>query len=74
MIIYANGKVIATDTEGDTQPIGVTGIALVQDELKVSGQEQESLLLKILKELIKTNIHMSLLTDVNIIDRDVEVQ
>ena len=73
MIVHAKGKVIATDTEGNTQPIGVTGVAFIQDELKVSGQEEESLLLKILKELKINNIHMSLLTDVNIRNNDVEV-
>jgi hypothetical protein len=69
MIVYANGKVLATDTEGDTQSIGVVGV--YQDELKTSDHEQENILLKILKELKKNNLHMSLLTDTNIKNSDV---
>jgi len=61
MIIYANGKVIATDIKGNTQDIGVVGAG--QDELKVADHEQENLLSKILKELKINNFHMSLLTD-----------
>jgi hypothetical protein len=71
MIIYANGKVLATDTEGNTQPVGVVGAE--QDEVKVSDHEQENLLSKILIELKKNNFYMSLLTDVNIKNSDVEV-
>jgi len=71
MIIYANGKVLATDTEGNTQTIGVVGAK--QNELKTSDHEQENLLAKILKELKKNNIYMSLLTDETIKNNDVEV-
>jgi hypothetical protein len=71
MIIYANGKVIATDIEGNTQSIGVVGVEI--DELKVSDHEQENLLSKILKELKKINLHMSLLSDEDIKNYDVEV-
>lgn len=70
MIIYANGKVIATDIEGNTQDIGVVGAE--QDELKVSDHENENLLSKILKELKINNFHMSLLTDNNIDNSDME--
>jgi len=70
MIIYANGKVTATDTEGSTQSVGVVGVE--QDEIKVSDHEQENLLLKILKELQKNNFYMSLLTDINIENSDME--
>ena len=70
MIVYANGKVLATDTEGDTQSIGVVGAD--QDELKTSDHEQENILLKILKELKKNNLHMSILTDTYIRDSDME--
>jgi hypothetical protein len=70
MIVYANGKVIATDTEGNTQDIGVTGAE--QDELKVADHEQENLLSKILKELKINNFHMSMLTDTYIRNSDVE--
>lgn len=71
MIVYTNGKVIATDTEGNTQSIGVIGTE--QDELKVADHEQENLLSKILKELKINNFHMSLLTDINIENSDIEV-
>lgn len=71
MIVYANGKVLATDTEGDTQSIGVVGTG--QDELKTSDHEQENILSKILKELKMNNLYMSLLTDANIRNSDVEV-
>ena len=71
MIVYANGKVLATDTDGNTQSIGVVGAE--QDELKISDHEQENLLSKILKELKKNNLYMSLLTDTNIKNSDVEV-
>ena len=71
MIVYANGKVLATDTDGNTQSIGVVGTG--QDELKISDHEQENLLSKILKELKKNNLYMSLLTDTNIRNSDVEV-
>ena len=70
MIVYANGKVLATDTDGDTQSIGVVGA--VQDELKTSDHEQENILSKILKELKKNNLHMSILTDTYIRDSDME--
>jgi hypothetical protein len=71
MIVYANGKVIATDTEGNTQPIGVVGAE--QDEIKVSDHEQENLLTKMLKELKKMNLHLTILSDENIRNNDVEV-
>ena len=71
MIIYANGKVLATDVKGDTQSIGVIGVE--QDELKVSDHEQENLLSKILKELKKNNFYMSILTDTNIRNSDMGV-
>lgn len=70
MIVYANGKVLATDTEGDIQSIGVVGAD--QDELKTSDHEQENILSKILKELKKNNLHMSILTDTYIRDSDME--
>lgn len=72
MIVYANGKVIATDADGNTQSIGAAGIAKKQDELKMSGQQVESLLLKILKESMKTNMHLSFLTDEHVTNVSVE--
>lgn len=70
MIVYANGKVIATDTEGNTQDIGITGTE--QDELKVADHDQENLLSKILRELKINNFHMSLLTDNYVKNSDME--
>ena len=55
MIIYSNGKVIATDPEGNTQDIGVVGAE--QDELKVSDHNQSNILNKILKQIKITNLH-----------------
>ena len=69
MIIYSNGKVIATDTEGNTQNIGVVGAE--QNEIKVADHEQENLLSKILKELKINNFHMSILTDTDIKNSDI---
>jgi len=70
MIVYANGKVIATDTEGNTQPIGVVGVE--QNEIKVSDHEQENYLSKILKQLKINNFHMAILTDTFIKNSDME--
>jgi len=70
MIVYANGRVIGTDIDGNTQDISVVGVE--QDELKVSDHEQENLLSKILKQLKINNFHMSLLTDTYIENSDVE--
>ena len=72
MIVHAQGKVIGTDTDGNTQSIGVAGIAEEQDELKMSGQQIESLLGKILKELIKTNLRWALWTDIEIKNHDIK--
>lgn len=71
MIIYANGKLKATDTDGNTQDIGVVGVE--QDEIKVSDHEQENLLGSILKELKKMTIHFSILNDISLENKDVEV-
>ena len=70
MIIYANGKVLATDTKGNVQSVGVVGAE--QDEIKVNDHEQSNLLSKILKELKINNLYMSLLSDENIKSSDVE--
>ena len=72
MIVHANGKIIGTDTDGNTQPIGATGIAKKQDELKMSGQKIESLLGKILKELIKADLRWALWTDIEIKNHDIK--
>lgn len=71
MIIYANGRLIATDLDGNTQPISV--IDVEQDTLKVGDDESRNLLSHVVKELKILNLHMSFITD-NVIDReDVEV-
>jgi hypothetical protein len=69
MIIYANGKVLGTDPDGNTSEIGVTGPE--GDELKVSNLESSDLLSYMLKELKKMNIHLSLMTDVILNDEDI---
>ena len=70
MIVYANGKMLATDINGNVQSIGVVGVE--QNEIKVSDHEQENLLSKILKELKKNNLYMALLTDSHIENSDME--
>ena len=71
MIIYANGRLTATDLDGNTQPISVIGAE--QDTLKVADDESRDLLYSVIKELKILNLHMSFITD-NVIDReDVEV-
>jgi hypothetical protein len=69
MIIYANGKVLGTDPDGNTSEVGVTGPT--GDELKVSNIDSQELLSKIWKELKKLNIHLSLVTDVALTNEDV---
>ena len=71
MIVYANGKMIATDRDGNTQNISISGPE--QDEVRVSDFEQENLLNSILKELKKMNIHFSIINDMFIKNEDVEV-
>ena len=71
MIVYANSSIVATDTEGNAYKVGVAGPE--QDELKVTSFEQENLLVSILKELIKINLHFSMINDTFIENEDVEV-
>jgi hypothetical protein len=70
MIIYANGKVLGTDTAGDTQPITAQGPEV--DELKVSDMETRTHLNNIIKELKILNLHMAILNDTNISRSDVK--
>jgi hypothetical protein len=71
MIVYANGRLTATDLDGNTQPIAVIGVE--QDTLKAADDNSRDLLYNIIKELKILNLHMSIITD-NTIDReDVEV-
>ncbi len=71
MIVYANGRVVATDTDGDTQPVGVVGTQ--QDTLKVADDESRGLLFNVIQELRILNMHMTDMTD-NVIEKeDVEV-
>lgn len=71
MIIYANGSLKATDIDGNTQNIGVVGAD--QDEIKVSDHEQENLLRNILKEMKKMTLHLSIINDMDIQNKDVEI-
>ncbi len=71
MIIYANGSLKATDINGNTQNIGVVGAE--QDEIKVSDHEQENLLRSILKEMKKMTFHLSIINDMYIENKDVEI-
>jgi hypothetical protein len=71
MIIYANGKVLATDSDGNTQEVAVIGP--YSDELKVGDDESRDYLHSIIKELRILNLHMSMMTDQNIRRQDVEV-
>lgn len=67
MIVYANGRLTATDLHGNTQPISVIGAE--QDTLKVADDESRDLLYNVIKELKILNLHMSIITD-NTIDRE----
>jgi len=67
MIVYANGRLTATDLDGNTQPISVIGVE--QDTLKVADDEARDLLYNVIKELKILNLHMSVITD-NTIDRE----
>jgi hypothetical protein len=71
MIVYASGKVLGTDGDGDTQEITAQGPE--SDELKVSDNEARDYLHSIIKELRILNLHMSLMTDQHINRQDVEV-
>jgi len=71
MIIYANGTLKATDVNGNTQNIGVVGPQ--QDELKTSDLNQQDILENIVKELKMMNLHLALMTDVDIDRETVEV-
>ena len=71
MIVYANGRVIGTDIDGNAQFVSIIGAE--QDTLKAADDESRTLLAAIIKELKITNLHLSLITD-NVIERiDVEV-
>ncbi|MBY9000890.1 MAG: hypothetical protein KGD64_08260 [Candidatus Heimdallarchaeota archaeon] len=71
MIIYANGRLKATDVLGNTRDIGVVGTE--QDEVKVSDHEQENILRGILKELKKMTFHFSIINDMSIENKDLEI-
>lgn len=66
MIVYANGRVIGTDIDGDAQFVSIIGAA--QDTLKAADDESRTLLAAIIKELKIMNLHLSLMTD-NVIER-----
>lgn len=71
MIVYSGSRLKATDTNGNTQAVGVIGAE--QDTLKVGDQETSFLLYKIWKELKIMNLHLSNMTDVDIETADIEV-
>jgi len=68
MIVYANGKVIATDTDGNTQTVGIFGAE--QDTLKVADMDSQEMLKNILLELQKINLQFYLITDENVVEGD----
>ena len=71
MIVYANGKVLGTDQDGDTQEIAAQGID--SDELNVSDNEGRDYSRAILAELKVLNLHMSLINDTTLTANDVEI-
>jgi hypothetical protein len=66
MIVYANGRVIGTDIDGNAQFVSIIGAE--QDTLKIGDDESRTLLAAIIKELKIMNLHLSLMTD-NVIER-----
>ena len=71
MIVYANGKVLGTDSNGNTSEIAAQGIN--GDELKVSDNESRDTFRSILAELKIMNLQMAVLTDTTILRDDIEV-
>ena len=68
MIVYANGKVTATDTDGNTHPVGIFGAE--QDTLKVADMDSQEMLKNILLELQKINLQFYRITDENVVEGD----
>ena len=65
------GAVIyGTDTENTAQPIGITGAE--SDALEIISIDEEDILDKILNELSKLNIQMSILTDNYVQNKDIK--
>ena len=71
MIVHANGKVLGTDENGDTQPIDALGIN--SDELSISDNEGRDYSRAILAELKVLNLHLSLINDTTLTADDVEI-
>lgn len=71
MIVYANGKVLGTDQNGNTSEIAAQGIN--SDQLKISDFESQDYMRTMIAELKILNFHMSLLTDTTITRDDIEV-
>ena len=69
MIVYANGKVLGTDQNGDTSEITAHGMN--GDELSVSDFESRDYLQTMVKELKILNFHMMLLTDTAVEEEDI---
>lgn len=69
MIVYANGKVLATDQDGNTTPISSVNPA--KNELRVADEESRDLLYKILVQLKLMNIHLNNMTDSFLTEEDI---
>lgn len=71
MIIYARSVMVAKDADGNNQFVGIAGAD--QNHVMTYDEEQVGRLNSILTELTKLNLHMSVMSDARISDRDVEV-
>jgi len=71
MIVYASGKLLATDNDGDTQNVGV--IDADRSTLRVGDLFQRGLLENILLELKKITLYFNMMVGEEIQDMDVEV-
>ena len=72
MIVFAGSRLKATDNNGNSQSIGV--IDSSQDSLKVGDDINRELLYNIIKELKIMNYQLSLATDSNITERDIQTE
>ena len=72
MIIYSGSRLKATDSDGNTQAVGV--IDIEQNSLKVGDDINRELLYNIIKELKILNYHMSIMTDISINYQDIETE
>ena len=70
-ITNTTGKVKLVDGDGNVYDLDVKLTEGGQEYFKVSDEKSSQLLTDILKELKKLNLHMSLMTDVNITNQEV---